>query len=41
METPTNVKPIDKDEALQISGGSLEDFGCGALWGLILAFGCL
>jgi hypothetical protein len=36
METLTNVKPLDNDEALQITGGDWVDFCCGILCSLAL-----
>jgi len=39
MEALTNVKPLDHDEALQITGGDWADFGGGLLCALALCFG--
>jgi hypothetical protein len=39
METLTNVKPLDNDEALQITGGDWADFGGGFLEGLAVLLG--
>jgi hypothetical protein len=39
METLTNVKPLDNDEALQINGGDWYDFGAGFLYGLAICLG--
>ena len=39
METLTNVKPLDNDEALQITGGDWVDFGYGILCSLALCLG--